>query len=193
MIRTWRSIRVMWPSQTTSCIYGCQLLSIKPAIHELNELIGGKKTLKKIFTDQKFFSFVITRLCESAMCVLYIYAIFDRYCTPSLHEMHPHDFVSIVFGIFKLMLPGISVSIIAFFMLLHSWMNAFAEITRFADRHVWIMWMMSIKLTLCKFYSDWWNSTDWATYYRRWNFVVHNFIHRYFFSLCVYVVIGLSG
>ena len=32
------------------------------------------------------------------------------------------------------MLPGMLLLIVGFFALLHSWMNAFAEMTRFADR-----------------------------------------------------------
>ena len=35
---------------------------------------------------------------------------------------------------FSSMVPGIMVLILGFFAILHSWMNAFAEMMRFADR-----------------------------------------------------------
>ncbi|KAH9832394.1 putative sterol O-acyltransferase 2 [Teratosphaeria destructans] len=46
-------------------------------------------------------------------------------------------------------------------------LGAFAEITRFADR---------------QFYSDWWNSLDWASFARQWNIPVHNFFRRHVYS-----------
>ena len=49
---------------------------------------------------------------------------------------------------------------------LHCIQNIGAEITRFADR---------------EFYRDWWNARDWATFYRKWNGVVHDWIHSYIF------------
>ena len=49
-------------------------------------------------------------------------------------------------------LPGIATYLLAFFGLLHCWMNLFAELTRFADR---------------TFYADWWNTTSFSSYYRK--------------------------
>ena len=46
-------------------------------------------------------------------------------------------------------------------------MNAFAELCRFSDR---------------QFYTDWWNSTSWSTYYRKWNVVVHDWLYAYVFQ-----------
>jgi len=41
-------------------------------------------------------------------------------------------------------------------------LNIFSELFRYADR---------------KFYEDWWNVKDFATYYRKWNIVVHEFLY----------------
>jgi hypothetical protein len=35
-----------------------------------------------------------------------------------------------------------------------------------------------------QFYTDWWNATGWSQYYRKWNSVVHNFLHRHIFLEC---------
>jgi len=65
------------------------------------------------------------------------------------------------------MLPATMVLIVGFFAILHSWMNAFAEMLRFADR---------------MFYKDWWNSNSYADYYRTWNVVVHDWLYAYIYQ-----------
>jgi sterol O-acyltransferase len=51
-------------------------------------------------------------------------------------------------------------------------LNAFAELTCFADRH---------------FYSDWWNSSDWLEFSREWNIPVYHFLRRHvYFSSRTY-------
>jgi sterol O-acyltransferase len=50
--------------------------------------------------------------------------------------------------------------------ILHAWMNFHAELTRFADRH---------------FYEDWWTCTDYQTFYRKWNYVVYDWIYAYMY------------
>jgi len=113
--------------------------------------------------------FVCKRFLDTILCIVYTYAIWVRYCVPVLGEMNG-GYEALILGIFKVMMPGIAVSLIGFYGVLHSWLNGFAELTRFADRH---------------FYSDWWNVTNWAAYYRKWNYVVHNFLHRHVFMDCV--------
>mmetsp|Transcript_12522 Transcript_12522/g.12308 ORF Transcript_12522/g.12308 Transcript_12522/m.12308 type:complete len:146 (+) Transcript_12522:1275-1712(+) len=54
-----------------------------------------------------------------------------------------------------------------FYGILHTWLNIFSEIFRYADR---------------KFYEDWWNVKDFATYYRKWNIVVHEFLYYYIYQ-----------
>ena len=80
----------------------------------------------------------------------------------------------------------------AFYGLLHSWFNAWAEVTRFADRQVNAYLHSQAPSTGRKvlissnvqFYTDWWNATGWSQYYRKWNSVVHNFLHRHIFLEC---------
>lgn len=45
-------------------------------------------------------------------------------------------------------------------------MNLWAELLRFADR---------------LFYMDWWNTETYAAYYRKWNIVVHDYLHTYIY------------
>jgi len=69
--------------------------------------------------------------------------------------------------LFKLMMPSTLGLILLFFGLLHSWMNAFAELLRFPDR---------------TFYLDWWNSMEFGTYYRKWNIIVHEWLFYYVYG-----------
>ncbi|EDS31337.1 sterol O-acyltransferase 2 [Culex quinquefasciatus] len=50
---------------------------------------------------------------------------------------------------------------------MHSWLNAWAEALRFADR---------------LFYRDWWNVTSFAGFVRCQNVVVHNFLYTYVYK-----------
>ena len=44
------------------------------------------------------------------------------------------NFRHFTLSVFNCMLPGTMVLVLGFFAILHSWLNAFAEMTRFADR-----------------------------------------------------------
>jgi len=50
--------------------------------------------------------------------------------------------------------------------LMQTWMNFGAEITRFADR---------------QFYTDWWNSKNYAAYYRKWNMPIYEWLRTYIY------------
>lgn len=67
----------------------------------------------------------------------------------------------------KLSIPNLYLWLIMFFSLFHVYLNLLAEITRFADR---------------KFYDDWWNACDFAEYWHKWNFPIHNFFARHVYS-----------
>lgn len=69
-----------------------------------------------------------------------------------------------VMSVLRLMLPSMLFLILGFFGFLHSWLNGWAELTRFPDRI---------------FYLDWWNSAEFGTYYRKWNIVVHDWLYYY--------------
>lgn len=70
-------------------------------------------------------------------------------------------------SVFNCMLPGLLCFLCGFYCVLHSWMNAAAEMLRFADR---------------KFYSDWWNSSNFTVYYRTWNIIVHDWLYLYVYK-----------
>lgn len=66
-----------------------------------------------------------------------------------------------------LLFPFMLTFLLVFLVIFEYVLGAFAEITRFADRH---------------FYADWWNSTDWMEFSREWNVPVYSFLRRHVYS-----------
>ncbi|ODA78990.1 hypothetical protein RJ55_04580 [Drechmeria coniospora] len=66
-----------------------------------------------------------------------------------------------------LLFPFMLTFLLTFLVVFEYVLGAFAEITRFADRH---------------FYADWWNSTDWMEFSREWNVPVHSFLRRHVYG-----------
>lgn len=66
-----------------------------------------------------------------------------------------------------LLFPFTLTFLLVFLVIFEYVLGAFAEITRFGDRH---------------FYSDWWNSTDWMEFSREWNVPVYSFLRRHVYS-----------
>lgn len=64
----------------------------------------------------------------------------------------------------ELLVPILFMWILTFFIIFECMLNAVAELTFFADR---------------RFYSDWWNSTTFDEFARKWNAPVHEFLLRH--------------
>lgn len=95
----------------------------------------------------------------SAFVILYITV--EEYIFPVLQEMHTITFAE---SLVQLLMPFMVLYLLIFFIIFEGILNAFAELTRFADR---------------QFYDDWWNSTNWDEYARKWNRPVHEFLLRH--------------
>uniref|UniRef100_A0A3P9KUM3 O-acyltransferase n=1 Tax=Oryzias latipes TaxID=8090 RepID=A0A3P9KUM3_ORYLA len=111
-------------------------------------------------------SYVASNFLQVLGCLCYAYYVFVRLCIPQFRSISLQflDLRAMVLCVFNSILPGVLVLLLAFFAFLHCWLNAFAEMLRFADR---------------MFYKDWWNSTSFANYYRTWNVVVHDWLYYY--------------
>uniref|UniRef100_A0A7S1CQD6 Diacylglycerol O-acyltransferase n=1 Tax=Bicosoecida sp. CB-2014 TaxID=1486930 RepID=A0A7S1CQD6_9STRA len=64
----------------------------------------------------------------------------------------------------ELIVPILFLWILVFFIIFECMLNAIAELTYFADR---------------QFYADWWNSTTFDEFARKWNKPVHEFLLRH--------------
>ncbi|KAH9840045.1 MBOAT-domain-containing protein [Rhodofomes roseus] len=66
-----------------------------------------------------------------------------------------------------LTLPFIVALLLLFYLIFECICNGFAELSYFADR---------------RFYDDWWNSTSWDEFSRKWNRPVHTFLLRHVYA-----------
>uniref|UniRef100_A0AAY4EU98 O-acyltransferase n=1 Tax=Denticeps clupeoides TaxID=299321 RepID=A0AAY4EU98_9TELE len=109
---------------------------------------------------------VISNLLKVLGSTFYLNFILVRLCIPVFQNEGNKSFTTrtLVLSMFHAILPGILMMLLGFYGFLHCWLNAFAELLRFADR---------------MFYKDWWNSTSFANYFRTWNVVVHDWLFYY--------------
>jgi sterol O-acyltransferase len=114
-------------------------------------------------------STIIAYLLNVVGTIFYTFIIFEGSCVPYFQESwkEQYNFKFILMSWFKAMIPGTMLLILMFFGMLHSWFNMWAEILRFGDR---------------EFYTDWWNVTNFADYYRKWNIVVHDWLFAYVYQ-----------
>ena len=115
------------------------------------------------------YSRIISSALNALGTISYTFIIFQRYCFPYFQESwkEEYSFRFILTSWFKVMIPGTMLLILLFFGMLHSWFNLWAEILRYGDR---------------EFYTDWWNVSNFADYYRRWNIVVHEWLFHYVYQ-----------
>ncbi|CAJ0922155.1 unnamed protein product [Ranitomeya imitator] len=122
--------------------------------------------------------YVATKFAQVLGCLFYAYYVFVRLCIPLFRNIsqEPFSLRVLVLCIFNSILPGVLILFLAFFAFLHCWLNAFAEMLRFADR---MFYKGIINPFLTSDGIDWWNSTSFANYYRTWNVVVHDWLYYY--------------
>ncbi|XP_025271408.1 sterol O-acyltransferase 1 isoform X1 [Camponotus floridanus] len=120
-------------------------------------------------TDAIRWIVVVKNFMEVVLVIFYFAFIMERLVLPVFHIFGTQYLEPkwIVKSIIEASVPGILLCISANYLLLHSWMNAWAEMLQFADR---------------LFYKDWWNSTSYRTYYRTWNVVVHDWLYTYIYK-----------
>ncbi|CAB3376613.1 Hypothetical predicted protein [Cloeon dipterum] len=120
-------------------------------------------------TDSVRWRVVAWSFTEVIGIIFYVSFIFERLLKFQFEHFGKSRVESkdVIVSIFNTMMPATLAMLCAFFCLLHSWQNAFAEMLCFADR---------------MFYKDWWNSTSFSTYYRTWNVVVHDWLYTYVYK-----------
>lgn len=106
-------------------------------------------------------SYFIGKVFTFVACVAYMHVIAELYVNPVLIRS-AHS--SLANSVADLILPIMGCGLLFFYILFDVICNGFAELTRFADR---------------RFYDDWWNSTTFDEYARKWNRPVHQWLRRH--------------
>lgn len=113
-------------------------------------------------------------LLSFKLCVYYTFAMIKGFLHPTFVNFFQNK--SSFEDVFTISTTvGILFLTMAFFGILHSWMNMFAEVTRFGDR---------------QFYTDWWNVSNYGAYYRKWNIIVHEWLYYYIYNDSVRFTFG---
>ncbi|CAN8097416.1 unnamed protein product [Discula destructiva] len=122
-------------------------------------------------TDKIRWVFVLKRLGECVGLCVVMWVLSAQYAAPtlqnSLRAWEEWDVAGLVERILKLSTISLVIWLAGFFALFQSFLNALAEVMKFADR---------------SFYDDWWNSDSLGEYWRMWNKPVSTYFRRHVFS-----------
>jgi diacylglycerol O-acyltransferase-1 len=115
--------------------------------------------------------FVFRRLLELVSLSIVIWVASAQYAAPllrnSLDTIFTQDLVAIFERVMKLSTISLFCWLCGFFALFQSFLNALAEVMKFADRD---------------FYGEWWNVSNIRSYWTTWNKPVTNFMRRHIYS-----------
>lgn len=114
-------------------------------------------------TDKVRISYVFEKTVAFVGTFTLLYTIAEHYIIP----MTPTPDQSFLRSMLDLALPFMLSYLLLFYIIFECICNGFAEISRFADR---------------QFYEDWWNSTSWDEFARKWNKPVHSFLLRHVYA-----------
>ncbi|KAI1190213.1 MBOAT family protein [Nemania serpens] len=119
---------------------------------------------------------LVAKIIATFGCIFLLTVISEEFILPVLQdsEIRLHNTTSVTEkllilseSISWLLFPFMLTLLLVFLVIFEYVLGAFAEITRFADRH---------------FYSDWWNCSDWMEFSREWNVPVYSFLRRHVYA-----------
>ncbi|KAI1198428.1 MBOAT family protein [Nemania serpens] len=119
---------------------------------------------------------LVAKIIATFGCIFLLTVISEEFILPVLQdsEIRLHSTTSateklliLSESISWLLFPFMLTLLLVFLVIFEYVLGAFAEITRFADRH---------------FYSDWWNCSDWMEFSREWNVPVYSFLRRHVYA-----------
>ncbi|KAJ8725565.1 hypothetical protein PYW08_003748 [Mythimna loreyi] len=112
---------------------------------------------------------VTFHLLEVAGVIFYNCFLWERFIIPYWSDYGKDKTVEagvVVRGMFTCVMPGIISWLCGFYCAMHAWLNACSEMLKFGDR---------------LFYEDWWTTSRFSLYYRRWNRVVHSWLRDHIY------------
>ncbi|KAI8388190.1 MBOAT, membrane-bound O-acyltransferase family-domain-containing protein [Radiomyces spectabilis] len=107
--------------------------------------------------------YILEKAMATTGSFLFLYVTTERWILPKLYDPHMSEPRVIV----ELMFPFMINYLFIFYIIFECILNAFAELSRFADRN---------------FYDDWWNSVTYDEFARKWNKPVHQWLLRHVYA-----------
>ncbi|CAG7847235.1 Probable sterol O-acyltransferase 1; AltName: Full=Sterol-ester synthase 1 [Serendipita indica DSM 11827] len=122
-------------------------------------------------TDRVRPMYVLEKTIATFGTFFLLYQYTEHFIMPHIPEAGQ----SFVYSMLNLALPFMVCYLILFYLIFECICNGFAELSCFADR---------------EFYEDWWNSTSWDQFARKWNKPVHTFLLRHVYASTLSYKIG---
>ncbi|KAF2969364.1 hypothetical protein GQX73_g4235 [Xylaria multiplex] len=119
---------------------------------------------------------LVAKIIATFGCIFLLTVISEEFILPVLQDSEARlgdttsateKLLILLESISWLLFPFMLTLLLVFLVIFEYVLGAFAEITRFADRH---------------FYSDWWNCSDWMEFSREWNVPVYSFLRRHVYA-----------
>ena len=128
--------------------------------------------------------YVLQMFAQVIGAIFYVYYVVVRFCVPTFANLNQNEITLPIFlsVLFNSIMPGSLFLLLGFYGFLHCWLNAFAEMLRFADRMFYKVSFAHLISEEMHLLQDWWNSTSFAAYYRTWNVVVHDWLYTYVYK-----------
>ncbi|CAO3674747.1 unnamed protein product [Rhizopus stolonifer] len=114
-------------------------------------------------TDKIRVWYVFEKTVATIGSFLILYVTTERFILPKLYDPNMSEPRVII----ELLFPFLINYLFIFYIIFECILNAFAELSRFADRN---------------FYDDWWNSVTYDEFARKWNKPVHHWLLRHVYS-----------
>ncbi|KIS66357.1 uncharacterized protein UMAG_05355 [Mycosarcoma maydis] len=143
---------VMWPGNISYANFWDYLL-VPTLVYELS--YPRLKTIRPLY--------VLEKTLATFGTFLVIYVITEHWIMP----FTPTADTPFLRTFLQLAVPMMINYLLIFYIMFECICNAFAELTRFADR---------------EFYLDWWNATSMDVFSRKWNKPVHSFLLRHVYA-----------
>ncbi|GAC97889.1 sterol O-acyltransferase [Pseudozyma hubeiensis SY62] len=143
---------VMWPTNVTYANFWDYLL-VPTLVYELS--YPRLATIRPLY--------VLEKTLATFGTFLVIYVITEHWIMP----FTPTASTPFLRTFLQLAVPMMINYLLIFYIMFECICNAFAELTRFADR---------------EFYLDWWNATSMDVFSRKWNKPVHSFLLRHVYA-----------
>lgn len=147
-----RDSRVCWPDNVTYANFWDYLL-VPTLVYELE--YPRTTSVRPLY--------VLEKTLATFGTFFVIYVITEHFIIP--HSPTPGT--PLLQTLLKLALPMMINYLLIFYIMFECVCNAFAELTRFADR---------------EFYQDWWNATSMDVFSRKWNKPVHSFLLKHVYA-----------
>ncbi|KIK93518.1 hypothetical protein PAXRUDRAFT_34014 [Paxillus rubicundulus Ve08.2h10] len=127
-------------------------------------------------TDRIRLGYVVEKTIAFMGSFALLYTVTESFIIP----LTPHPDQSFFRSLLDLALPFMISYLLLFYIIFECICNGFAELSYFADR---------------QFYEDWWNSTSWDEFSRKWNKPVYHFLLRHVYapSLAAYPPLSRTG